>query len=88
MARDRSTRPPALLVLPVATLLLLGLLIVIGGCGGDEPSKDEVFLEALRLGMPPSGGVALGFDRLCMLLLEKKDLRSVLPFMDERQPDA
>jgi len=43
---------------------------------------DQAFLEALSLGMPPAGGVALGFDRLCMILLNEKDLRSVTPFID------
>lgn len=43
---------------------------------------DESFLEALRLGMPPSGGVALGFDRMLMLLVGAEDLKTVMPFID------
>jgi len=42
--------------------------------------EDRAFLEALELGMPPSGGVALGFDRLAMVLFGETDLRPLLPF--------
>ena len=45
---------------------------------------DEAFLEALRLGMPPSGGVALGFDRLLMLLIGARDLGAVMPFINRQ----
>lgn len=41
---------------------------------------DERFLAALAEGMPPSGGVALGVDRLLMLLLDASHIRQVLPF--------
>ena len=41
---------------------------------------DERFLAALAEGMPPSGGVALGVDRLLMLLLDAAHIREVLSF--------
>lgn len=41
---------------------------------------DESFIDALKLGMPPSGGIALGVDRLIMLLLDKSDIQDVLLF--------
>ncbi|RVU42917.1 EF-P lysine aminoacylase GenX [Lujinxingia sediminis] len=40
----------------------------------------EAFLEALRFGMPPSSGVALGVDRLLMLQLGTASIRDVAPF--------
>lgn len=46
---------------------------------------DERFLSALAEGMPPSAGMALGFDRLAMLLFGAAHIRAVLPFAwDER----
>jgi aspartyl-tRNA synthetase len=38
-------------------------------------------MEALVLGMPPAGGVALGFDRLVMLLLGEESLIRTTPFL-------
>lgn len=41
---------------------------------------DENYLEALRLGLPPGAGMALGVDRMVMLLLNQPDIRNVLAF--------
>jgi lysyl-tRNA synthetase class 2 len=41
---------------------------------------DQTFIEALKFGMPPSGGNALGVDRLMMLVTGESDIRNVLFF--------
>jgi elongation factor P--(R)-beta-lysine ligase len=43
---------------------------------------DTAFLAALRSGLPPTGGIALGFDRLVMLLADAADLRGVTAFTE------
>jgi lysyl-tRNA synthetase class II len=41
---------------------------------------DKDFILALELGLSPSGGIALGVERLQMLLLDLKDINDLLPF--------
>jgi len=62
------------------TELQRNIFNILGLTQKETEEKFGFFLEALNYGTPPHGGIALGFDRIVMILAEEESIREVIPF--------